>query len=81
VSGERYTPFQFMRDVLFETDKKLKKHITPSPPVKVEKIKTVQVIPEPESVKRVAGEPLWESEWKEGEEILLGHGKSLDNLA
>lgn len=64
MSGERYTPFQFMRDVLFETDKKLKKHITPSPPVKVEKIKTVQVIPEPE----------WERDWREGEELLFGNG-------
>jgi len=61
---ERYTPFQFMRDVFYETDKDLKKHITPSPPVKVRK-----------PVKRVAGEPLWETEWKEGEEILFGDVK------
>ena len=56
---ERYTPFQFMRDVFYETDKDLKKHIVPSPPVVVRR-----------PVKREPCVPLWETEWKEGEEEL-----------
>jgi len=59
---ERNSNFQFAKDVFFETDKDLKTHIAPSPPVKVRM-----------PVKREPNVPLWESEWKEGEKLLFGN--------
>jgi len=63
--SKEYTHYQFSRDVLFETDKSLKKHIVPSPPV---------VIRRP-TVKREANVPLWETSWREGERVLFERRK------
>ena len=59
--NKEYTHLQFTRDVLFETDKDLKKHIVTLPPVVVRR----------QIVKREPCIPLWETEWREGERVLF----------
>ena len=66
--SKEYSRFQFARDVLFETDKDLKKHIVPSPPVKVRRSPVV---------KREPNVPLWETLWREGERVLFDKKKGV----